>query len=116
MRHTPGPWAITGVSMDTGNVSVGQKDQRIVIADVTNAASFGDMIAGAMRRGGGGFEQGDCDTQHANAQLIASAPDLLAALKLMQAEADAADVLGYGWDKAREMTRNAILKAEGGAA
>ena len=78
-KHTPGPWAITGVSQNTGNISVGSKAQRIVIADVTNAASFGDMLSGAMRRGGGGFAQSDCATQFANADLIAAAPDLLSA-------------------------------------
>lgn len=65
--------------MTTGNVSVGMKEHRIVIAEVTNAASFGDMLAGAMKRGGGGFEQSDCHTQFANARLIAAAPDLLEA-------------------------------------
>lgn len=75
-KWTPGPWAVSGVAQETGNISVGCPDQRIVIADVTNAASFGDMLSGAMRRGGGGFEQGDCHTQFANARLIAAAPDL----------------------------------------
>lgn len=80
-KHTPGPWVVTGVSMTTGNVSVGAKDQRIIIADVTNAASFGDMVAGAMKRGSAGFHPSDCDTQFANAQLIATAPDMAEALK-----------------------------------
>ena len=77
MSHTKGPWEVTSISMENGNVNVGSRDLRIVIAQVTNAASFGDMLQGAMNRGGGGFEQDDCHTQYANARLIAAAPDLL---------------------------------------
>ena len=80
MAHTPGPWDVTGVSPQNGNVTVGQRELRIVIADVTNAASFGDMLAGAMKRGGGQLRQSDASTQFANARLIAAAPDMLAAL------------------------------------
>lgn len=118
VKHTPGPWVVTGVSMTTGNVSVGMKEHRIVIAEVTNAASFGDMIAGAMKRGGGGFDQSDCHTQMANARLIASAPDLLDALKhlssvyeniwVKMSDGEMAIVRG-AWDVAEA----AIAKAEG---
>lgn len=78
---TPGEWAVTGISMDTGNISVGQRDLRIVLAEVTNAASFAEMLTGAMRRGGGGFSQSDCKSQHANARHIAlCSPDNIRAL------------------------------------
>lgn len=85
-KHTPGPWTITGISQQTGSISVGSKDQRIVIADVTNASSFADMLAGAMKRGGGGFRQSDALTQFANAALIAAAPDMYEALKAARDE------------------------------
>ena len=37
--HTPGPWAVTGISLSTGSISVGQRDQRIVIADAVAACT-----------------------------------------------------------------------------
>lgn len=83
-KHTPGPWKIKSISQETGSIGVGSEAHRILIADVTNAASFGDMLSGAMRRGGGSFSQDDCTTQFANARLIAAAPDLLAMLKVAQ--------------------------------
>jgi hypothetical protein len=80
-EHTVGPWEITSISQNTGNIGVGQRDLRILIAEVTNAASFGDMFSGAMKRGGGEFRQDDCHTQFANARLIAAAPDMFEELK-----------------------------------
>lgn len=75
-KWTAGPWQVTSISQDTGSIGIGQKDLRIVIADVHNAASLWDMLTGAMARGGGGFDQNDCHTQFANARLIAAAPEL----------------------------------------
>ena len=31
-KHTPGPWDVTAVSRETGNVSVGQRDLRQAVA------------------------------------------------------------------------------------
>ena len=78
--HTPGPWSVHGINMQTGSISIGPKGGRFVIADVTNAASLGEFLAGAIKRGSGGLDPDDGHTQWANARLIAAAPDLLAAL------------------------------------
>ena len=74
---TPGPWAIGGISIETGSISIRAEHLRIVIADVTNAASFGEMIKGAIRRGDGGFHQDDCRTQFSNAGLLAMSRDAI---------------------------------------
>jgi len=108
--HTPGPWEITSISQDTGNIGVGHRDLRILIAEVTNAASFGDMLAGAMKRGGGNLRQDDAHTQFANARLIASAPDLLEALKAIR---NASKKNRVDPDAIHEIAAGAIAKAEG---
>lgn len=96
---------------DTGSIGVGSEELRILIADVTNAASLGDMLSGAMRRGGGSFSPNDCSTQFANARLIAAAPELLDALKSMVRRAQK-----QGWQNAypEELSaaEAAIAKAE----
>lgn len=105
-KHTAGPWEITGISMNTGNISVGAPDLRIVIAEVTNAASFGDMLAGAVGREDHTFSSDDCHTQFANARLIAAAPKLLKALKR----------IAFDWDGEPEdmaEANEAIAEAEG---
>jgi hypothetical protein len=115
IAHTPGPWTITGISQSTGSISVGAKAQRIVIADVTNAASFGDFLSGAMKRGGGGFSQSDAKTQWANASLIAAAPDLLEALRFILAfyEPGQSYLDTEAWKVAEASARAAVTKAEG---
>jgi hypothetical protein len=78
-QHTPGPWEISGISMDDGSISIRHSEYRIIIAYATNAASFGDFVSAAIR---GRRDFGAPDTavtQWANARLIAAAPDLLAA-------------------------------------
>lgn len=109
-KHTPGPWRVSGVSMQTGNVSISMDAHRIVIAEVTNAASFSDMLVGAMKRGGGSFDQDDCHTQMANARLIAAAPDMIEALRQMVANAEAD---GKEYRDCYKKAVAAIAKAEG---
>ena len=79
-KWTPGPWVWRSISMNDGNYGVSAVSVPIVIASVHNAASFGDMIAGALKRGGGELRQDDNATQRANARLIAAAPELYEAL------------------------------------
>jgi len=93
-KHTPGPWRINGILQNTGSLTIGAPEQRIVIADVHNAASFGDFI-GAALRGRRDFGAPDtATTQLANANLIAAAPDLLAALK---------ECIDLAWVETREV-------------
>lgn len=82
-EHTPGPWIIKGTSMETGSISVGPEDLRIVIAYVTNAASFGDFVSATLK---GRRDFGAPDTaftQQANARLIAAAPEMLSYLEAL---------------------------------
>lgn len=79
-KHTPGPWSVRGVSQESGSISVGSEALRIVIADVTNAASFGEIVTESLRRGTTLGAAGAAHTQWANAYLIAAAPDLAKAL------------------------------------
>ncbi len=111
-RHTPGPWSQKGISMDDGSISIGPDDLRIVICYVTNAASFGDFVSSALagRRDFGAPDT--AHTQHANARLIAAAPDLYAAL--LDAENMLADFLKPHEDTSPtlEKMRAAIAKVE----
>lgn len=109
VEHTPGPWVANSISMENGDIGVGAPDLRIVIAHVHNAASFGDMIAGALKRGGGRVRENDCHTQFANARLIAAAPDLLKQLELMVELFDGHQGMELRWAK------DAIAKAKGAA-
>jgi hypothetical protein len=62
---TPGPWEIGAISIADG--AIGITKDRYYIAQVTNAASLGEILTG-----------GEPATQWANARLIADAPTLAA--------------------------------------
>lgn len=96
--HTPGPWRTT-------------KSNPRAICNEGGDKWIAKALVGTAKLKSPRFLKDD-DQAEANARLMASAPDLLAALKLMAAEASLADVLGYGWDEARAAARAAISKAE----
>jgi hypothetical protein len=99
MSHTPTPWvAVTDTNTDPHTALV-----------VTNAADKDRAMAIDCDRSGDDAEQ-----DIANARLIAAAPDLLEACKML----DASCVLGGGVDltkvsDAYMLARAAIRKAEG---
>ena len=101
--HTPGPWRI--YIDDCGDEFSGYPS---IVSDELDCAIV--HRAGFKQRWWG-FERGDRE-MHANARLIASAPDLLAALKLL-----VADVADYEpWQRpcyAVDQANSAIAKAEG---
>lgn len=77
--YTPGPWAISSISQETGEIGIAKDG--VVIAYATNAASFGDFINATLK---GRKDFGSPDTAHtqfANARLMAAAPELDAALQ-----------------------------------
>lgn len=88
--HTPGPWPITPLPENTWHVTahIGPKEQPVA------------MVHG-----------------EANARLIATAPDLLAALKAMCEASEEQDLtaLAMRIDRARDSARTAIAKATGKA-
>lgn len=112
-KHTPGPWIISGVSINDGSISVSYAEYRIVIAQVTNAASFGDFVSAAIK-GRRDFGAPDtAATQWANARLIASAPDMLAALKEAEGELYQVPPADAEQERVLAIVRAAISKAEG---
>lgn len=118
--HTPGPWRISGISMEDGSISIGHAEFRLVIAYVTNAASFGDFVNATLK---GRKDFGAPDTAHtqmANARLIAAAPDLLEALQAWLAAHHSSDISDEQHDRFApehmalvRRTRAVIVKAEG---
>jgi len=90
-KHTPGPWSYEGVPGWANSWYVRNAERQIICST--------DVIG---RFGG-----------DENARLIAAAPDLLAALQLIETDKDGD---GFICVEAMNLVRAAIAKATGGAA
>jgi hypothetical protein len=86
MAHTPGPW-YTGIDEDCHMVYSGDAD----------------VVADTLR------DDGDAETESANATLISAAPELLAALEILLLEFETSQPSRKSWIAARK----AISKAKG---
>jgi hypothetical protein len=123
--HTPGPWEVwTDPGIETRDLSVGPVNGGIAVADIVTTNAHGIATADSISTG------------HANANLIAAAPDLLNALEGLMAGPDTREIngrfecahcgrdYGYAGDEAPErcesddcpafIARAAIAKAKGG--
>jgi hypothetical protein len=105
-KHTPGPWSV--VIDDTGGEFTGWPS--IVASPEIDCAVI--HRAGFKKEFWGDLSQRECI---ANARLIASAPDLLEALRSL-IDMDVAYQRGQRVEAAVDVARAAIAKATGGAA
>lgn len=100
-KHTPGPWKVYA-----------ECDQIVVAED----SVYGVQVADCGKPNGDEYQPREGEAE-ANARLIASAPELLEALKYALAFLDRPDITTYEWYKlAPEHVgkfRSAIAKAEG---
>jgi predicted HD phosphohydrolase len=74
-KHTPGPWSTW--EFDARSIAVGPDAGGLAVAEIVSTNAHGITTAQTEERGA------------ANARLIAAAPDLLHALRLMLREHDA---------------------------
>ncbi len=75
--HTPGPWRLAGGEI-RGAAHEESKDAYETVATLVPVSRI------QVSAGGEASQRRDHDTEKANAQLIASAPELLAALETLQ--------------------------------
>lgn len=105
-KHTPGPWKLERDELHYGSLST------VVAGEKSKKFPGYQMIVGV-----GGFA--GVDEQEANARLIASAPELLEALRDMFELAEGAmrsanrDGAEYDVEDCLKEARHAIAKAEG---
>jgi hypothetical protein len=99
-KHTPGPWEIG---------SINKKDKNLYWSAVftpKNTGKFHTPRAGEAL----GVDREECE---ANAHLIAAAPDLLEALRLLLEASDGLNGESEWLDERLNAARAAIAKAEG---
>lgn len=95
-KHTPGPWSVDN------DVDVIASLDGITVVDIAHVDPFGEKRPSA----------------EADARLIATAPELLEALKDMREgwryiRQHHGDLYGVGWDRAEQAADAAIAKASG---
>ena len=113
MKHTPGPWHV-------GNEQDYQVDRYVKRAEWARIrGTDGGLVAKVESVHPTGKRQStDFDVEHANANLIAAAPELLAACRdalFVLENITSLDFSNGGDAKVRKIIRDAIAKAEGGA-
>ena len=99
--HTPGPWSIWNFSDDPRHVAVGPDAGGLAIADVVACNAHGCYTAETESRG------------QANARLIAAAPDLLAALQMVDRIWSNDQTANLDPESPLAIVRAAIAKATG---
>lgn len=107
-KHTPGPWGMETVRTSCGVChKVGPWPHKWRAGEMTSACIYDDYPSPPE----------GTDTMLANARLIATAPDLLAAVKDAHSMLKNVEVIdgedGDPWSKAMARMEAAIAKAEG---
>ena len=92
--HTPAPWAVDG-TLNSGDLDVISADGRIAMIDDSRATGWNEP------------------TIKANARLIAAAPDLLAALQMVEAIWSRDQTANIDPESPVAKVRTAIAKATG---
>lgn len=100
-KHTPGPWHVSAGAVD---------NPRLIVEN-----DLGLSVCALSLRG----VQGDTKKMEANAHLIAAAPELLEALKLVRAYLSKCpphgeDITGDEWGRVMDLSGAALIKATGG--
>jgi hypothetical protein len=101
--HTPGPWEVwTDPGIETRDLSVGPVNGGVAVADIVTTNAHGIATAESIGTG------------HANARLIAAAPELLEALEAIANCLSSISYTGEVWDNELAAARAIIAKAKGG--